>query len=163
SVDPEKADEDLRKWEKRRRAEARRLMRDYPEKVAAANHLKQAIRESVGARLMYDGDWFAYDFEHGLRQAEERETMRDLLRPWLSQVELLARADEFDAAAQGKHIALVVGAVHEEPGAEVARSTKRRRHTTKGLREQVRDLHRRGVVVAAIADTLNVSDRRVRQ
>ncbi len=39
---------------------------------------------------------------------------------------------------------------------------KARRRTTPALREQVRALADRGLVVAAIANTLNVSDRRVR-
>lgn len=40
---------------------------------------------------------------------------------------------------------------------------KRRRQTTTALRSQVAELYDRGLVLAAIADTLNVSDRRVRE
>jgi hypothetical protein len=44
------------------------------------------------------------------------------------------------------------------------RSTaKRHRRTTPNLREQVLALHARGLVASAIADTLNVADRRVRE
>lgn len=43
------------------------------------------------------------------------------------------------------------------------RPPKRRRPTTPGLRVQVLELRDRGLVVAAIADTLNISDRRVRE
>jgi hypothetical protein len=39
----------------------------------------------------------------------------------------------------------------------------RKRHTSDTMREQVRALHARGVVPAAIADTLNISDDRVRK
>lgn len=40
---------------------------------------------------------------------------------------------------------------------------KRTRRTTETLRAKVLNLHERGVVATAIADTLNVSDRRVVQ
>jgi hypothetical protein len=40
-------------------------------------------------------------------------------------------------------------------------AARRQRRTTWSLLEQVRELDRRGMVSAAIADTLNVSDRRV--
>jgi hypothetical protein len=43
-----------------------------------------------------------------------------------------------------------------------ARQTRQRR-TTAALRAQVLDLHQRGLVLAAIANTLNISDRRVRE
>jgi transcriptional regulator len=44
---------------------------------------------------------------------------------------------------------------------EVVRAGRRR--TTECLRVKVLNLHERGVVPAAIADTLNVSDRRVKE
>jgi hypothetical protein len=48
--------------------------------------------------------------------------------------------------------------------AAVPKSTeKKTRRTTETLRAKVLNLHERGVVPAAIADTLNVSDRRVAQ
>jgi hypothetical protein len=40
---------------------------------------------------------------------------------------------------------------------------KRYRRTTPNLRDQVLGLHARGLVVSAIADALNVADRRVRE
>ena len=43
------------------------------------------------------------------------------------------------------------------------RSQRRRRQTTPALRGQITELYDRGLVVAVIADTLNVSDRRVRE
>jgi hypothetical protein len=46
---------------------------------------------------------------------------------------------------------------------KAAPKPKRRRRTTAELRHQVLELHRRKIVPAAIADTLNVSDRRVAQ
>jgi hypothetical protein len=39
----------------------------------------------------------------------------------------------------------------------------KRRHTSESMRAQVLALHARGAVPAAIADTLNISDRGVRQ
>lgn len=42
-----------------------------------------------------------------------------------------------------------------------AQKAKQRRHTTRNLRGQVLELHRRGAMAEAIADTLDVSDRRV--
>jgi len=42
-------------------------------------------------------------------------------------------------------------------------TAKRQRRTTSSLREQILGLHRRGLVPAAIADTLSVSDRRVKE
>jgi len=43
------------------------------------------------------------------------------------------------------------------------RPQKRRRQTTPALRGQVTELYDRGLVIVAIADTLNLSDRRVRE
>jgi hypothetical protein len=44
---------------------------------------------------------------------------------------------------------------------DVGHAGKRRRRTTPTLRAQVAALRRRGMVPSAIADTLNISDRRV--
>ena len=46
---------------------------------------------------------------------------------------------------------------------KVAELPKRRRRTTGDLIEEARRLHARGMVAGAIADVLNVSDRRVRE
>jgi hypothetical protein len=45
--------------------------------------------------------------------------------------------------------------------ARFAAKQKRRRRSTPNLKAQVLELHRRGIVPAAIADQINVSDRRV--
>ena len=50
---------------------------------------------------------------------------------------------------------------HEARFADTAK--KLRRRSTPNLKGQVLELHSRGVVPAAIADTLNVADRRVRE
>jgi hypothetical protein len=47
--------------------------------------------------------------------------------------------------------------------ADTEHSKSRKRRTTRTLREQVVELRRRGLIPAAIADTLNVADRRVKE
>lgn len=45
----------------------------------------------------------------------------------------------------------------------IAPKPKRRRRTTPGIKAQVAELHARGMIPAAIADTLNLADRRVKE
>ena len=74
-------------------------------------------------------------------------------------VETVFRDPECEAAQQLRaEIALAL----KQTGTKQPRSS-RRRPTTDALRVQVLQLHERGVVTTAIADALNISDRRVRE
>jgi hypothetical protein len=156
---------DVDKWTKRRRAEAKRMVRENPGMVAAAEDAKTSIRESVAGRQMYGSDPFSCHLETELEAALEREAIRQRFRWWWADVEYLARADGFDAAAERVHLERVCpGKTQptrrvESPNGKPA--GKRRRRTTVDLRDSVLALRDRGLIGAAIADTLNISDRRV--
>jgi hypothetical protein len=156
---------DLKRWEQQRRQRARRWIKQHPLEHAAAQSAKKALARSIAARQMYDGDPFGYGFGRELIEALRREPIRSRHRPvW--KIEQLARADAFDAAAARLALSLVPGigaALVDDPDHGKPTPRARQRRTTAELIEQVADLARRGIIVAAIADELDVSERRVRE
>jgi hypothetical protein len=171
------------------RKEARRWVDAHPERYAEAVAARQPLRNP--ARTMYGGN--GYDFARELRAALGRQAVRAQFRTrW--RVELIARGDEFEAAAAelldrmtgdvagdallrharrfGVECVLGTARTHlsdrqrrdlelDLAGTSATRATRQRR-TTDEVTEQVIALAERGLIEPAIADTLNISDRRVR-
>lgn len=68
-----------------------------------------------------------------------------------------------DPACEGaQRLRAAIALARRQAGKKAAAPSARRRSTTGALRLQVAELYDRGLVIAAIADTLNVSDRRVK-
>lgn len=121
---------------------------------------------------MYGSDPFAHDFEATLKAATTIETSGEGLtaeqvywRKHFSQAptEEALRKDAKRFGGEGvSEIAEAYGMT--ALAVELAEDNgTRKRRTSNTMREQVRALQARGVIPAAIADTLNISDRRVRQ
>jgi hypothetical protein len=120
---------------------------------------------------LYDGR-HTYDFEAALGRPSKQRTYRDTL-------EIVRLGGRTEPMAAPTHEALAkhakryrrdgVAETALEYGmtasaAELAeRAGAKRRHTSESMRVQVLALRARGAVPSAIADTLNISDRRVRQ
>jgi hypothetical protein len=119
---------------------------------------------------MYGSDPFAYDFEAALANAKTVEPKEGLTAEQVYWRRYFPKPPTEDALRRharrfGREC---VSGVAEAYGytalaAELAETSGgRTRATSETLRAQVLALHARGVLPAAIADTLNVSDRRVK-
>ncbi|MFL5916749.1 MAG: hypothetical protein ACJ752_14105 [Gaiellaceae bacterium] len=104
---------------------------------------------------VYGSDPFGYDLAGALDDARAVES-----RAGMTEAALRKHAQRFgpDGVAE---IAEAYG--HSALAAELAEGGPRGRRTTPSMKEQVRALHARGLVPAAIADALNLSDSRVRR
>jgi transposase-like protein len=101
-----------------------------------------ARRWLPGPKVVYGGDSFAYDFEAGLRNADQRERRQMVRRLRI----------ELEAIDAGRKVGL----------RGFGRLPRRRRSADETL-EAVRQLACEGLVVSAIADKLGVSDQTVRR
>jgi hypothetical protein len=112
--------------------------------------------EALGPLPIYDEQRFGdvAGFEAIVDLARRRMAVR---RRVVEQVR--ARED----ACFYRHLGLEAPATERRRRSARAGAAKRQRRSAVDLRRQVLDLHRRGLVVAAIADALNVADRRVQQ
>lgn len=122
--------------------------------LARADEARLEYRTMIAARRVYDYDPYVYPFRAELEAALARTMFRDRWRQvWRDTLDV--RRDVHLAACGYVNLA-------DSPCSEPA-AGKRQRRTTSELRGQVLELARRGLVAAAIADTLNLSDRRVRE
>jgi len=120
----------------------------------------------------YGSDPLAYDFEAALAAPSKPRTYKNTLEivrlngktePLLAPThEALARHAKRYGRDCVSETALEYGLTAS--AAELAETTgSRRRHTSMPMRKQALALQARGVIPAAIADTLNISDKRARQ
>lgn len=129
---------------------------------------------------MYDGT-HTYDFSAEVDVARKRAKALTLLK---TEVQVKAESTYMDLFNSGqtyrevtygygyptrsKPIGRVVSVVADEKQlrrheAKFADAPKQRRRSTPNLKGQVLELHSRGVVATAIADQLNIADRRVKE
>ena len=127
--------------------------------------------------MCYAGDSFAYDFEAALSAARERASYRQrTLVQRERDAEALYWRSSFPAP-RAEQLHRHAEKFRSEGVAEVARAygielvvrdadakrPRRSRRTTAALEAQVVDLRARGLIPTAIADTLNLADRRVQE
>ena len=109
----------------------------------------------------YGSDPLAYDFEAALAAPSKPRTYKDTLGVPPTHEALARHAKRYGRDCVSE-TALEYGLAAS--AAELAETTgTRRRHTSPSMREQALALQARGVIPAAIADTLNISDKRARQ
>jgi hypothetical protein len=132
--------------------------------------LEESGHDGEGSGTLYDGR-DTYDFEAALASAKTAEPETGLTaeqRYWHlflpeapSELALQRHARRYGKECVSE-IADAYGLT--SAAAELAETSgKRRRRTSETMRAQVIALHERGVVPAAIADALNISDSRVRK
>lgn len=121
---------------------------------------------------MYGSDPFSYHFEHALAAAKtieraEGDGLSAEQRYWRREFPSAPSAEQLrrHAARFGAEGINETGAAYGiDLGRKIRDETKpsRQRRSSAQLRAEVIELHSRGVLPEAIADTLNVSDRRVK-